>query len=66
MPVASFFGELDGTENADQFRRLRGTLEERLSDVRVFRVGERRVEVYLMGRNPAGGWVGLHTVSVET
>ena len=66
VPVARFFAELEEVEDAEGFRRLRRVLRERLSDVRVFRVGERRVDVYLVGKTAKGEWAGLHTVSVET
>jgi hypothetical protein len=66
VPVASFFSELDASDDAEKFHRLRGVLESNLAGLSVFRVGARRIDVYLIGRTPANSWAGLHTVSVET
>jgi hypothetical protein len=66
VSVDQFFRELEGTEQAERFAALRRVLEATLSDVRVMRVGAVKVDVYLVGRNAGGGWVGLHTTSVET
>jgi hypothetical protein len=61
-----FFAELAGSDDAERFKALRQTLESRLSGLKVIRVGERRVDVYLIGRARTGHWAGLHTTSVET
>jgi hypothetical protein len=63
--VAEFFAELEASEEGKRWTALRQAVE-RLGDVRVLRVGERRVDVYVVGRSRRGEWVGLHTVSVET
>jgi len=47
-------------------RKLRGVLESSLTNLRVLRIGEIEVQVYLIGKTPGGSWAGLHTVSVET
>lgn len=67
VPNEMFFAQLDTAENAEEYRRLRRTLESLLRDLTAFRVGagEVRVDIYLIGRIPAG-WAALHTVSVET
>jgi len=51
---------------ARRFRRLLGLLETELSDLRVYRVGEINIPVYVLGRSPSGGWLGLSTHVVET
>jgi hypothetical protein len=74
MPVDKFFSELtevhDGTteEAADiaKYRILRQAVERLLSDVRVFRVGEVRVAIYVIGRSPDGRWCGVRTFATET
>jgi len=68
VPIDAYFSQLDESDDARRFRMLRQTLESRLSDLSVFRVGagEVRVDVYLIGRNRNEDWVGVHTVSVET
>ena len=60
------FGQLEETEDAAGFKRLRRSIESLLTDVRVFRVGAVKVEVYVVGRTPQGNWAGLRTTSVET
>ncbi len=60
----------------DRYRALRGLLEGRLTEVRVYRVGDPdttafgdllgAIDVFIVGRNAHGDLVGLRTVSVET
>ncbi len=64
--VNDFFAALDGTDDAARFRDLRRALEASLTDLRVFRVGKIRVEIYIVGKTKAGQWAGVHTTSVET
>jgi hypothetical protein len=49
-----------------RYERLVALLRVRLVDVRVFCVGEVRIDCYLVGRADDGGLVGLHTVAIET
>ncbi len=62
----AFFAELLTGDDAEKFSRLRDTLQSRLSNIRVFRVGQIEVNVYVIGITPADNWAGVHTVSVET
>jgi hypothetical protein len=66
----AFFAELVTSDDGERFGQLRTALETNLAELTIFRVltGSPRVDVYLIGklRDPAGGWAGLHTVSVET
>ncbi len=66
--LADFFQYLtaDGAEHAETFRKLQQVVGQRLSGVRVFRVGEVNINVYVVGRTPDGDWAGLKTHSVET
>jgi len=64
--VDDFFAELVAGEDGAKFQRLRRVIESRLAGVRVLRIGEIEVDVYLVGRTPGGAWAGLHTTSVET
>ena len=66
--LADFFADLtaDGAEHAAQFRQLQQAVSKQLSGVRVFRVGEINIDVYIVGRSPDGQWAGLKTQSVET
>jgi hypothetical protein len=66
ISLQAFFGELEGSEDAGRFAGLRRLLESRLTDVRVYRLGTIRVDVYLVGRAPSGNFCGVYTVSVET
>jgi hypothetical protein len=66
LSAADFFAELEGSDDARRYADLRRTLEARLSGLKVIRVGERKLDVYLIGRTHAGDWAGLHTTSVET
>ena len=51
---------------ARRFQALLRLLEENLSDLRVFRVGTINMPVYVVGRGPSGGLIGLSTRVVET
>jgi len=64
--VDDFFSQLDESEDAIKFQRLRRLLEIRLTNLRLFRFGEIEVKVYLVGLTPAGSWAGVRTISVET
>jgi hypothetical protein len=66
VPVEEFFHELDDTDDGPRFRKLEESLRAILGDVRVFRVGEIKVAIYLVGRTSDGNWVGLRTESIET
>ena len=49
-----------------KFRDLQQTLQDTLSDVKVFRVGETNLDIYVVGKTPEGEWAGLKTEAVET
>ena len=50
--VEELSGELEDSDDAEGFRSLRRALGERLSGLRVFRVGKVKVDFYLVGRTP--------------
>jgi Nuclease A inhibitor-like protein len=50
----------------DRYQNLVRTIESNLTDVKVFRVGEIEVEIYIVGKMPDGDLVGLKTQVVET
>jgi len=64
--VGEFFAELADADDAARFKRLEQALRKNLADLRVVRVGEVKVSIYVVGRDSSGAWVGLHTNSVET
>ena len=75
VEVADFFGglttpragasEAERTEAA-RWRALVALLGERLQDLRVYRVGAVDIDAFILGRDPAGVWLGLRTHLVET
>ena len=62
----AFFDELKDTDDAERFAQLCRTIKALLTTVKVYRVGTRRIDVYVIGDEPGGGWAGLKTISVET
>lgn len=50
----------------ERFLKLVETLKRNLADVRVYKVGEVNIAVYIVGRAPSGRWLGLLTRVVET
>jgi len=51
---------------ARRFQRLLRVLKAELTDLRVYRVGEINIPVYVLGKSPSGNWLGLSTRVVET
>ena len=49
-----------------RYANLREAICRNLSDVRVFRIGEVRVDIYIIGVTAEGDWVGVRTMAVET
>ena len=68
VALGPFFAELEASEEGAKWKALRQALETKLSGAAAFRVGagERKVDVYVVGRAKSGAWAGLHTTSVET
>ncbi|HEU4594594.1 MAG TPA: nuclease A inhibitor family protein [Pyrinomonadaceae bacterium] len=48
------------------FHAVIQTLKENLTDLRIYRVGEINIPVYVLGKSPSGNWLGLSTRVVET
>jgi hypothetical protein len=51
---------------ARRYQRLRKLLEETLTGIKVYRVGEINIGVYVVGRSCEGSWLGVSTRVVET
>jgi hypothetical protein len=66
VPLNDFFAELDDSDDADRFRTLRQVMESQLAGLKIFRLGQIKIDVYLIGKTRSGAWAGLHTISVET
>jgi hypothetical protein len=49
-----------------KYLTLAATLADSLRDVRVFKVGEGRVSIYVLGTTDDGKWAGVKTEAVET
>jgi Nuclease A inhibitor-like protein len=75
VPLDEFFADLTAGQTwhgereqaaADRYRNLLDVVRTRLADVRVFKVGGPRVDVYVVGTTDEGDWAGLKTTAVET
>src|SRR5690606_23974996 len=53
-------------EIAQRFLALQTWRETHLQEVTVYRVGTTEVQDYVLGKTPAGDWLGLKTTLVET
>jgi hypothetical protein len=51
---------------AKKYQSLVSLLKEHLSDLRVYRVGEIDIQVYVIGLSPGGNWLGISTRVIET
>jgi hypothetical protein len=49
-----------------RFQNLVSILKQNLSQLQVYRVGDRSIDVYIVGVTPGGDWAGLATKLVET
>lgn len=51
----------------ESYKKLFDVLTENLTDLKVYRLGEVQVIIYIIGRSKSGsGWLGLSTEAVET
>lgn len=53
-------------EEAARYRALVDLFETELTSARALRVGAIDIDIYVLGRDPAGTWLGLKTHAVET
>jgi hypothetical protein len=60
-----WFGDAEKADAA-KYQGLLAAVKQHLQNPVVVRVGARKVTVYVVGRDPAGGWSGLKTSAVET
>jgi hypothetical protein len=51
---------------AARYRELVELLSHELTHLRVYRVGKTDIDVYILGQDPRGAWLGLKTHVVET
>ncbi len=52
--------------DAKKYQLLVRMLKENLDDVKVYRIGETNIPVYIIGKSASGNWLGLSTRVVET
>jgi hypothetical protein len=51
---------------AQKYQKLLKLLKENLDELKVYRIGERNIAVYVIGRSRAGNLIGLSTHVLET
>jgi hypothetical protein len=49
-----------------RYQELINTLQQNLTALQVYRLGECEVAIYVVGKTPAGQWMALKTEAVET
>lgn len=73
--IADFFRVVAGEQEwkgeaelalAKRYQSLARLLEENLKGVKVYRLGEKNIGVYAVGRSEEGNWLGINTRVVET
>ncbi len=53
-------------EDVKKYKKLVDTLKTYLTDIQVYRVGKRNIDVYIIGKTEEGDYQGLSTKVVET
>jgi hypothetical protein len=51
---------------ARRYQSLLRLLKENLTELSVYRIGSRRISVFILGKSAEGNWLGLRTRVVET
>lgn len=73
--VANFFAPVTQAQSwhgpeeqatVKRFQALVTMLQSNLSDLHVYKVGDAKQDVYVVGKTPAGDFAGVHTKVVET
>jgi len=49
-----------------KYRSLQDAVQKNLAEAKVFKVGKRKLSVYIVGKTDEGDWAGLKTTSIET
>lgn len=58
--------DLVDEQTAQRFLQLQTFMMQHLQDIKVYRVGERRITVLILGKTASGDYAGLKTVVIET
>ena len=65
MKIEDWFGD-EEKATAAKFAALKDLLENNLTDLKVFKVGQIQLDVYFVGLDPQGNLAGIQTKAVET
>ncbi len=65
IKIDDWFGDEEKKWAADSLK-LKKMLSEKLKDIKILKVGEIQMDVYLFGKAEEGKWVGLKTKIIET
>lgn len=63
--IEDWFGD-EEIETAQKFSALQKLIESSLQNIKVFRVGEIQIDVYIVGVDAEGNFAGLKTTAIET
>lgn len=59
--------DLDGFDNViGRFPRVVTALNDNLTEIKVYKVGEIDIPVYIVGRSAEGNWLGVSTRLIQT
>ena len=50
----------------EQYKKLLAVIKKQLKDPAVYKVGRKKVAVYVVGETDEGDWAGLKTTAIET
>ena len=65
VQLQDWYGDEEKAEAAKN-QTLLAAVRQVLTDPKVFRIGARKVTIYVVGQSKEGGWAGLKTLAVET
>ena len=63
--IKDWFGEIE-KQKAKRFAELQNLLKSNLKNLKVFRIGKIRFDIYIVGTNAENNIIGLKTNAVET
>jgi Nuclease A inhibitor-like protein len=63
--IKDWFGETD-KQNANRYGKLQEFMKANLKDLKVFRIGKIRIDIYIVGIDAESNLIGLKTNAVET
>jgi hypothetical protein len=58
--------DADDKKTVEQYRNLLAVLNKNLMDLKVFKIGQIELDIYIVGRTTAGDWAGIKTEAAET